>query len=616
MLRQLALFSAVAVWSLSSAFAQLPDLTTLNGAYNVRYLGVNINPIDTAMSFQGTFTFDGKGGFTVAGQGVSAGKALAFRATGTYSVLSSGMFSMDNPFDPVANNTRLFGGIGANKIISASSTESVFCDLFVGVPAATAATAATLSGTYRVASMEFLNGDLLSTRNAFFPMTSNGSGSLGDITIAGTAQNLKNVATTQTSAGATYTLTANGTGTMVFPAPSGVTAANTLLSGNKVLYVSPDGNFFIAGTPTGYDMQVGVKAGGTVLNGLYWTANLNNYVAGTQSDGVYAAAGSANQIASSGNVEIGHDRQNSELFLPYDYVYSDVFQFGANGTVSYADFGNFAVGANGDIAIGAGDTTNYLLYVYLKAPTVTGTGVFLNPQGVVNGASFAPITTQVAPGEIITLFGTGIGPATAATASAPFPTTLGGVQVLINGIAAPVYDVRAGQISAVVPYTAPSDGSLLKIQVVNNGAPSNIVNAYSGLSSPGAFMINGFSGAIIHPSDGSIVTTANPAKVGETVAMFLTGLGPVTGNVAAGSAAPTNPLATVQFPVFISVDGAPATVLFSGLAPGFGGLYQVNFTIPAGTQPGDAAIGIETTSGNPANPDTDSFNSEATIPIG
>jgi uncharacterized protein (TIGR03437 family) len=620
MLRHLAFLFAAAVLSISSAFAQLPDLTTLNGVYNIRYLGVSLDPLSTPVSFQGSFTFDGKGGFTVAGQGVTSGAALKFRTTGTYHVLSSGLFYLDNPFDPTAaNGTTFYGGIGANKMISASSTESLYCDLLIGVPAATSATAATLTGNYRVAHMEFLSGDLKSTRNAFFSMSANGSGSLGNVTIAGTAQNLKNVATTQTSTGATYTVTTNGTGTLVLPAPSGVTAANTLLSGNKVLYVSQDGNFFIAGSPTGYDMEIGVKAGGSALNGLYWTAYLNNYAVGSDLDGIYSAAGSANQIASANNLEIGHDRTNSELFLPYDSTFSDNFTFDTNGTVTYAGFGSFAIGANGDIAIGAGDSTNYLINIYLKAPAMTGTGVFLNPQGIVNGANNTPITTQVAPGEIITLFGTGLGPASPVTASAPFPTTLGGVQVLINNTPAPVYSVTATQISAVVPYTAPTDGSFLNIQVVFNGAQSNVVNVYSGESSPGLFTIppgGPFSGAIVHPADGSIVTSANPAKVGETVAMFLTGLGAVTGNVTAGSAAPTNPLATLKMPIFIAIDGVSATVQFAGLAPGFGGLYQVNVTIPAGVSKGDVGIFIETTSGDPSNPDTNSINSEATIPIG
>ena len=124
--------------SLSSAFAQLPDQTTLNGAYNVRYLGVNARPTNTAVSFQGTMTFDGKGGFTVNGQGTTAGAALKYRTTGTYNVVSSGMLIIDNPFDPVASNgTFLYGGVGANGVIVASSTDTIYCDIFVAIPVAT-----------------------------------------------------------------------------------------------------------------------------------------------------------------------------------------------------------------------------------------------------------------------------------------------------------------------------------------------------------------------------------------------------------------------------------------------------------------------------------------------
>ena len=193
MLRHLVLFSAVGVWSLSIAFAQLPDQTTLNGVYNVRYLGVNAETTNTAVSFQGTMTFDGKGGITVAGQGTTAGAALKFRTTGKYDVVSSGMLDIENLFDSVpSNGTFLYGAMGANGVIVASSTDTVYCDIFVAIPVAKTASAATLSGTYRVASMEFLNGDFLSTRDAFFSMTPDGKGGLGDLTIKGTAQNLKN----------------------------------------------------------------------------------------------------------------------------------------------------------------------------------------------------------------------------------------------------------------------------------------------------------------------------------------------------------------------------------------------------------------------------------------
>lgn len=631
MVRHLTLLVAGAAVFAATAAAQLPDQTTLNKTYNVRYLGAAIGSTsDTALSFQGAFTFDGKGGFTVTGSGTSAGATLKYQTTGSYTVLSGGMVYLTNPFaDPASatGSATIYGGVSSNGILIGSSTESLYCDLFVAVPAATGVSAATLTGNYRVASMEFLNGDFSSTRDAFFSMTPDGKGGLGNVSITGTAQGLSNKATTQTSTGATYTLTANGTGTITFPAPGGsVTAAQTILSGQKNLFVSSDGSFFIAGNPTGYDFVIGVKTAGTTtqttqMNGLYWSAYLNNYQAGGQSDGLTGAAGSANEVASSGNLEIAHDRTNFQFEYPYDYTYSDTFKFDNTGTVNYSsgDFPSaYAINPNGDIVIGAGAGFNYLLALYVKAPAMnapTGTTVFLNPQGIVNAANNAPITTQIAPGEVISLYGTGLGPATAVTASAPFPTTLGGVQVLVNKKAAPVYYASATQLSAVVPYDAPSDGSAMPIQVVFNGQQSNIATVYSGATSPGLFTIppgGPYPGAIVR-QDYSVMSKTNPAKIGETVSLYLTGLGPVNPTVTAGSAAPTNPLSQVPQQMFVYIDGQQAKIQYQGLAPGYGGLYQVNVTIPAGVSSGEVGIDVQTTTGSGQNVALDSWNFEATL---
>ena len=83
--------------------------------------------------------------------------------------------------------------------------------------------------------MEFAGGSLSGMRNAFFNITADGNGNLGNVTLGGTSMALNNAATTQTSPGATYTMTAPGNGTMTFPAPSGVTTANQLISGGKNL---------------------------------------------------------------------------------------------------------------------------------------------------------------------------------------------------------------------------------------------------------------------------------------------------------------------------------------------------------------------------------------------
>ncbi|HWC97203.1 MAG TPA: hypothetical protein VG456_10645, partial [Candidatus Sulfopaludibacter sp.] len=283
-------------------------------------------------------------------------------------------------------------------------------------------------------------------------------------------------------------------------------------------------------------------------------------------------------------------------------------------TDSAGDF-QLGVSANGNYLLVIGGAGDYYMQLGVKTIPVTGTGVFLSPYGVVNGASFAPFTAQLSPGEVITLFGSGLTSSGTSSASAPFPNTLGGSQVLITpaGATAPlnaaVYSVTPTQISAVVPYNLPSGTSVVSIQVNNNGTLSNPVQAYVGSTSPGIFTQtqNGLgNGAVLH-ADYSLVSTASPAKIGETVQVFLVGLGAVAPAVTAGAAAPsTVPLAQVTNPVSVYIDGVSANVAFAGLAPGLGGLYQINVTIPAGV--GNGAVTLEISG-------VDSDNVQATIPI-
>jgi uncharacterized protein (TIGR03437 family) len=321
--------------------------------------------------------------------------------------------------------------------------------------------------------------------------------------------------------------------------------------------------------------------------------------------------------------EIGHQRIQPDFSDAFDDTYSADLTPSANGTAIYSDL-QVAIGAGGNYIIGSGNGATYQLVVYNKAPTLTGTSVFLNPQGLVNSASFDPFTASVSPGEFLSLFGTGLSSQTVTASALPFPTTLGGVQVNIqwfdaNGnlqsALAPIYTVSPTLISIVVPYSTPGDGTPLSFTVTSGSTPSNSAVVYSGPSSAGIFTQNlsGLGdGAIRHSTDNSVVTTANPAKVGETVSVYLTGMGAVTPAVTAGAAAPSSPLSQTVLPdVFI--DGQQATVLYSGLAPGLAGLYQLNVTIPTGVTAG-TSVTVEVDTYDSSN-DLLSVNVQATIPI-
>jgi minor extracellular serine protease Vpr len=88
----------------------------------------------------------------------------------------------------------------------------------------------------------------------------------------------------------------------------------------------------------------------------------------------------------------------------------------------------------------------------------------------------------------------------------------------------------------------------------------------------------------------NVVSTSNPVAPGSVVQLFLNGLGPVSNTPADGAAAPSSPLAKTPTTPTITIGGQNATVQFSGLAPNYVSLYQVNFVVPQGTPSGLQAI--------------------------
>jgi len=212
-----------------------------------------------------------------------------------------------------------------------------------------------------------------------------------------------------------------------------------------------------------------------------------------------------------------------------------------------------------------------------------GIGAAEVPQaGIVQGASF--LAGAVSPGSIISIFGVSLAAAEAWAASLPLPTQLAGASVQIGGRAAPLYYVSPGQINAQVPVELSTEASL----VVRNGASaSDPVTVFLRPAGPGIFTIDASGsgpGAITHASTNRLVTSGLPASSGEFVQIYATGLGPVSPAVPSGQAAAEAPLSRTVSEVSVTMNGVPAQVSFSGLAPGFVGLYQVNARVPDGVQ--------------------------------
>ncbi|HEY2013751.1 MAG TPA: hypothetical protein VGH38_09640, partial [Bryobacteraceae bacterium] len=107
--------------------------------------------------------------------------------------------------------------------------------------------------------------------------------------------------------------------------------------------------------------------------------------------------------------------------------------------------------------------------------------------------------------------------------------------------------------------------------------------------------------------DGTLVTPTHSAQIGETLSLYLTGLGTVNPLVPDGSAGPVSPLSNVTNTIGVDVQGIAATVGYAGLAPQLAGLYQINFTVPTGVKTGDNFIDIS---------GPDSYNAQALISVG
>jgi uncharacterized protein (TIGR03437 family) len=163
----------------------------------------------------------------------------------------------------------------------------------------------------------------------------------------------------------------------------------------------------------------------------------------------------------------------------------------------------------------------------------------------------------------------------------PLPTTLTRTTVRINGIAAPLLYVSPTQINFQVPFeVAPGTVSL---DLDRGFTHLTIPNLQIGELAPAIFTLaqtGEGSGLFLH-ADGSVVLFQSPTRAGETISLLCTGLGKLKQNFPSGVVATNPPPETLVTPQ-ITVGGISAEVKFSGLAPGYAGLYRLDFVVPAG----------------------------------
>jgi uncharacterized protein (TIGR03437 family) len=240
----------------------------------------------------------------------------------------------------------------------------------------------------------------------------------------------------------------------------------------------------------------------------------------------------------------------------------------------------------------------------ITAGQLAGQTPVISPNGIVNGASFAP--GPVAPGSIASIFGTNLAATLAQGSTVPLSTALAGVSVTINGAPAPLYFVSpdqpglpgSAQINIQIPYDVlPANTATGSVNVIVNrtvaGASQPEAIQIQAVA-PGVLSTNGHAIAI-NNADGTLAAppgsipglTTHPATAGGVLIIYATGLGAVTPTVPNGAASADQIRNTVVMPT-VMIGGVSAQVLFSGLTPQFPGVNQVNIVVPSGVTPGSA----------------------------
>jgi|SRR5271157_428523 len=205
------------------------------------------------------------------------------------------------------------------------------------------------------------------------------------------------------------------------------------------------------------------------------------------------------------------------------------------------------------------------------------------PPAIASVVSAADGSVPVAPGGLISVYGSQMSPVNIATSQIPLPTALGESCLTVNGTPIPLLFVSSGQVNAQLPFNVTGNATM------SIHTPAGISNNYNFTidgTAPSIFR-SGTAGpetglaTIIRADDGQLVTPTNPVHQGDTLVIYLTGLGTTLPAVDAGLAAPPSPLSWATDAPALTLGGSPLTLLYAGLVPGYiSGLYQINATVP------------------------------------
>jgi uncharacterized protein (TIGR03437 family) len=212
--------------------------------------------------------------------------------------------------------------------------------------------------------------------------------------------------------------------------------------------------------------------------------------------------------------------------------------------------------------------------------------------GIVNAASFH--SGPIAPGSYISIFGRGLSDVSAVESTGYLPLSLAGVNVSFDvpsaGLSVPgrIIFVSPNQVNVQVPWELRGQTSAL-VKVNIGGTSGQLYTAQVADYSPAVYADRNNGAAALNESN-TVISSAAPALRGHVVQLYVNGLGPVNNQPATGDPAQSATLSRTLTTPSVTIGGRPAAVSFSGLAPGFPGLNQVNFVVPADTPTGTQQV--------------------------
>jgi len=462
----------------------------------------------------------------------------------------------------------------------------------------------TIAGKYGL-GQDYGDGGLATSALLFSP-SGVAVDSSGNVFIADTSDNLIRKITA--SSGNISVVVGNST-TPGFGGDGGsATAAAVELNLPTGVVVDASGNLYIADSGNNRIRKV---SGGNI------TTIAGNGTAGSIGDGGGSATAAelykptSVAVDASGNVYITSTQTNRVLEVSGGNI-STVAGIGVAGT--YGDGGSpafaelnqpkaVAVDASGNIYIA--DTLNNRIQ---EVSAVSAPAPTIKPNGIVPVGS---TVSTIQPGEWIAIYGSNLGPATPVNWNGNFPKSLGGTSVTIDGIPAYMYYVSAGQVNVEVPDDANVNRSVPVVVTVGSQSVTSSVNLASVAPSFALLGDNLHVAGIIAHSDGSynyigpgnntLPFTTVPAKAGDVVVLFGFGFGPTTPPAPAGQIFPGG-LSSTTNTVTLTIGNTSLVPTFSGISQT--GVYQFNFTVPAGLGTGDVPIvasvaGMSTSAGEP-----------------